>query len=478
MSKNLKIGWAEIDTTPEDQCDLCGQYYHRPSEGIHSNLSATALAFESGEEQAIMISLDLVNFKATFQQELADSLNLQGFDSKNLIMNAIHTHSAPAVDSVRAISWLSPLPGLLQAEDYRKFLLVKLQQVASEAWNSRQCGGVAGGLGYTAIGHCRRAVYSDNTAEMYGRTDRDDFTGMEAGEDSGVELLFTYDAEEKQTGVIINVACPSQVMESTYLISSDFLGEIRRLLKDKYGNDFKIFGQISAAGCQAPRDLTRSERDNKAFWNSEGVVEIGQRLLNAIEHAKIKNIDFTPEFKHLSCHIKLPIRTVTEAEYKQAVTKVSELEARQPEMEAYKAFCSEVKQREALPDQAGPYDSKLHHFVKIQNNKAIIARWKSQQETINYSFDSHIMRLGDCVFATNPFELYLEYGQRIRARSQATQTFIVQLSGDSCGYLPSALAEQLGGYGGMVINGRIGSGGGAELVDETAKEINELFIGS
>jgi hypothetical protein len=478
MGNSLKIGWAEVDTTPEVQCDLCGQYYHRPSEGIHSRLSATALAFESAGEQVIMISLDLVNFQAAFQQELADSLDLPGFDVKNLFVNAIHTHSAPAVNAVRAINWLSPLPGLLQAEDYRKFLLEKLKQVASEAWNTRCPGGVASGFGRAAIGHCRRAVYRDGSAEMYGRTDRDDFTGMEAGEDSGVDLLFTYDTQEKPTGVIINVACPSQIMEATYLISSDFMGEIRRLLKDKYGSDFKTFGQISAAGCQSPRDLTRSERDDKAFWSAAGVAEIGQRLLQTIERTERKSIDFEPEFKHLSRNIKLPIRTVTKNEYKQALANIAELENILPETEAYEAFCHEVKQNEAVPERAGPYDSKLHHFVKTQNNKAVVARWELQQETTHYSFESHIMRLGDCVFATNPFELYLEFGQRIRARSQAAQTFIVQLSGDACGYLPGNAAEQLGGYGGMVINGLVGSNGGAKLVDETVKEINALFIGN
>ena len=422
-----------------------------------------------------MICLDLVNFRAKFQQELVDSLLLPGFDPKNLILNAIHTHNAPGVDPVRPSSWLKPLPDLLETEDYRKFLLDKLRQVAAEAWDSRGPGGIAAGRSQAVIGHCRRAVYSDGTAEMYGRTDRDDFIGMEGGEDSGVDLLFTYSPSGNPTGLIINVACPSQSMEATYLISSDFMGEIRRLLKDKFGPGFKTYAQISAAGCQSPRDLTRGERDDKAFWSSDGVTEIGQRLLTAVENAKIDNIDFLPEFKHLSCSIKLPVRMVTEQEYNQAQAKITDLEAIQSEPEAYKDFCREVKENEAIPDRAGPYDSKLHHFVKIQNNKAVVSRWKMQQKTTHYSFTSHILRLGDCAFVSNPFELYLEFGQRIRARSQASQTFVVQLSGDACGYLPTVAAEKLGGYGGMVINGFVGSEGGRILVEETLKKIEKLW---
>ena len=51
---------------------------------------------------------------------------------------------------------------------------------------------------------------------MYGSTNRDDFIGMEEGEDSGVDLMFSFDRSGQPTGAIVNVACPSQVMEATY----------------------------------------------------------------------------------------------------------------------------------------------------------------------------------------------------------------------------------------------------------------------
>ena len=67
----LKIGWAEVDTTPAGKVDLSGQYYHRIADGIHSRLVATALVFESEKgEQAVMVSLELVGFQSDFQDEL------------------------------------------------------------------------------------------------------------------------------------------------------------------------------------------------------------------------------------------------------------------------------------------------------------------------------------------------------------------------------------------------------------------------
>ena len=93
-------------------------------------------------------------------------------------------------------------------------------------------------------------------------------------------------------------------------------------------------------------------------------------------------------------------------------------------------------------------------------------------------FDMNVVRLGDIAMASNPFELYLYYGQMIKARSKAVQTFLVQLAagGDHpSGYLPSPDGEKFGGYGGLIINGQVGSDGGYLLVDITVEEINKLF---
>ena len=90
----------------------------------------------------------------------------------------------------------------------------------------------------------------------------------------------------------------------------------------------------------------------------------------------------------------------------------------------------------------------------------------------------NVIRLGDIAIANNPFELYLYYGQIIKARSKAAQTFLIQLSAGAsihAGYLPSPAGEQYGGYGGLIINGQVGSAGGYKLCDDTVEAINKLF---
>ena len=311
-----------------------------------------------------------------------------------------------------AIKWLIEPSEAMPIRDYRNFLLEKLVAVVADAWRNKQPGGIASALGFTRIGHCRRAVYENGTAEMYGRTDRSDFIGMEGGEDSGVDMLFTFDVDRKSTGVILNLACPSQVMEATYKISSDFMGETRRLLKQRVGEAFRILGQISAAGCQSPRDLPRNDKGEPDFWHEDGVAEIGTRLATAVADVLprvTQAIAHSPEMHHTVKHIELPMRRASQEEYLRAQNELKALEAKMPEDDAYADFCAEVSRNEKISGRPGPYDSKLHHFVLIQNAKAVVARYESQKKQPFFDMELHVLRLGDAVFVTNPFELYLDF---------------------------------------------------------------------
>jgi hypothetical protein len=84
-----------------------------------------------------------------------------------------------------------------------------------------------------------------------------------------------------------------------------------------------------------------------------------------------------------------------------------------------------------------------------------------------------VIRLGDTASVTNPFELFVDYGIRIQARSKAVLTFVVQLSCHASGYLPTARAIRGGGYSAEEY--LVGPDGGRVLVDESIKRINALW---
>ncbi len=480
----LLIGWGEADITPANtRVELSGQYYQRIATGVHSHIKVNALALSSGNEQALFVTLDTVGIPEDLQEEIAQTLHRDFPELKEsaVLLNAIHTHNAPYCTPQGLFrEWLPLDAHALSPAEYVEFLKLRILAAARTAWTGRAPGGIARAFGNARIGHCRRAVYRNGTAEMYGDTTREDFVGLEAGEDSGVEMVFTFDQKRQPTGMIVNVACPSQVMEATYLISSDYMGATREKLKRRFGENFHTLCQISAAGCQSPRDLTRAyKQDEPDCWHASGVDCLSDRLSRAITDAAARldlaGIEFAPVMKSSVVPVELPRRRVSFTQYEAARKELARLTAIQPLAAAFKDFYADTRAHEKI-DGPGPYDSKLHHFVRMENEMAIIQRYDSQDQKPNYRFDMHVLRLGDLAVVSNPFELYLLYGQIIKARSAARQTLIVQLTGgEKGGYLPSPDAERFGGYGGCVINGQVGSDGGFKYVEAAVAAIGKLF---
>jgi hypothetical protein len=479
MDKKLYSGWGEADITPGNRVvELTGQYYQRVAEGIHSRLKATVLILEQAEECSAMISLDVVGVPVDFCRQLQNSIAgaIEKLTPDRIIINAIHTHNAPALSSFR--NWWDSASEAISDKEFSSLIQERLIEATRKAWESRQVTGVANVTDFAVIGHCRRVVYTDNTAEMYGETCCDTFAGLEGSEDSGVELLFFCNEQNVPTGVIVNVACPSQVMEATYKISSDFMGALREKLKQEFGSEFKTLPQITAAGCQSPRDLTRNDKEQTDLWHEDGVNIIADRLLDTVKRSwnnVPEKLDFSPTLSHHYESLDLPKRRVDYADYIVAQNEITRLEKNQDSISAYQDFCKNVHENEKIDGRPGPYDNKNCHFVEIRNNEAEVKRYEEQLQEPELSINLHVLRLGNSVFATNPFELFLEFGQRIKARSQAKQTFVIQLANGYEGYLPSPRAEELGGYGGLIINGKIGSNGGCKLVDKSVKIINQLY---
>ena len=265
-------------------------------------------------------------------------------------------------------------------------------------------------------------------------------------------------------------------MEATYKVSADFAGATRELLKQEFGPDFHTLYQISPAGCQSPRDLVRHYEDTEPdFWHESGVPVLANRLLAAVRAAKTYPVDYAPVLKSTVQEVTLPRRKVSYVDYEAAKAELARLEAILPEQPAFEQFCAETFANEKL-DGHGPYDSKLHHFVLIKNAKAVLKRYGDQDAKPNVTLRLNTVRLGDIAIANNPFELYLYYGQIIKARSRAKQTFLIQLSGGQpLGYLPSPDGAKFGGYGGLVVNGQCGPDAGFKLADATVAAINALF---
>ena len=151
--------------------------------------------------------------------------------------------------------------------------------------------------------------------------------------------------------------------------------------------------------------------------------------------------------------LDLPLRKATMEEYHKAIREIEYYVAKNADKEVFD-----------FADNA-----RMHVFA------GTIRRYREQQFKEVYPIEYHVIRLGNIAIATNPFELFLDYGNRIKARSYAEQTFIIQLCCGSGAYLPTEKAEKAGHYSAYISSGNVGHEGGDLLTRTTITEINKLF---
>ena len=493
--KKLLAGWSEVSITPENKrISLAGQFFERISEYVETPITVTALAIESDGEQMIICSCDVASVSQALVDEVREKLSgVEGLDVNKIIINATHSHTShvysrgktsaigttkdvidrylPEEKQYRALVSATD-EDIMRPNEAADFLVERISLAIKNAWEGRKEGSYATGFGRAAIGMCRRVCYDDGSAKMWGDTNRASFTRLEGGNDSGIELLFFFDDAKKLTGVVANIACPSQVVEHRSFISSDYWGKVRILLREKFGEDLKVLGLCSPAGDQCPRDLIRwvnpetpvddphIERPDyieriadPSMFDIKGTWKIGKRIVREIEDA-IEEVEVTFDealLKHNTYTIDMPVRRVTPSEYEKAV-------------EAMEKYAAKVVDHVNFADNA-----------KMYVHAGTILRYENQHTMNIAPIEVHIARLGDMAIATNPYELFLDYSNQIRARSRAKQTILVQLACGACGYLPTEKAEKAGHYSAYVSSGITGHEGGDLLVRKTLEEINKMF---
>ncbi len=510
---NIDIGWAQTDITPDRPVILAGQFHARVSEGIMDPVTATAMAVESpadGEirRQAIMVSCDL----ASISDELRDAVRHRvcslsdEIDPENLFIGATHTHSAPdprmtpygmeacgseykketltsrhePEKQARFGMWPAVFDlGVMPPAEYFEFAADRIAAAVVDAWKNRERVGIAYGLGHAVVGRNRRLTYEDGSSRMYGKPDVPEFRHVEGYEDHSVQAMMTYDRDKKLTGMVVNVPCPSQVSEHIYQISADYWHETRVELRKRFGEGLFILPQCAPAGDQSPHVLI-GKRAEERMWRLKGrdmqqnaprreiALKIANALSDLVPYAE-KEIDWNPAFAHTVETLELPRRMISEKDVEEALEEARPFKAR------FEQLVEEIEHNPALRQVPRWYTEITRAYRRMERGNRVRKRFELQQTHPNMPIEVHAIRLGDVAFATNPFELYLDYAVRIRELSKAVQTFLIQKAGCNGTYLPSRRSVSCKGYGSVPASTDIGPEGGDKLVEWTVKTIEDMW---
>ncbi len=497
-AKQIKIGWGIRDISTNEPVNLTGQFHRRTNQGVADPLYGTVLVLDNGDDYVVFVTCDVVSIYNLVYDLKAEMKTLcPEIDFKKVILGATHTHTGPSCyddppgtdENVGVV-----LPGgVIQysAARWRRWAAKEVAKAVKDAWDTRAPGKIAYGYGFAVVAHSRRVWYFDDISKrpdapeeggftvngrckMYGNTRDDNFSHYEAGADHFANFLYTYDTDDKLTGAIINIPCPSQNSEMEYKMSADYWADVRNAIHKKYGNIF-ILPQCAPAGDLSPRILHYKEAQDRRFrlkYPEEELTEHCARkdIAERIEFAFTETLSWAQKEKFS----QLPVKHVSETLYL----------SRREITEEEKAIAEKgLARAKAMPIKTdGTEIERTEHnsliTTLITRNQRVLERYEAYKKDPKYPMDVHAVRIGDVAFASNHPELYSDYMHRIQARSPFAQTFVIQICANepspSNFYLPTERATEGKGYGAEMFSNPVSPKGGQELVEGTLRMLNEI----
>ena len=409
----IKLGYARKDITPTESVPLRG--YGNTSARMHTNvldpLYATCLAFEdTNGEKAMIFAMDLCSLISTYATQIRDELCAAvGIAPERVLCSCTHNHSSPDLANTEQES----IPRYIQ--------LLKNQMIAAGQEALADLKPATAQIGRTHVqgmNHVRRYVLQDGTyaGDNYGHPKESPFSHHESTVDNCLQLI-KFKREGGKDVVIANFQMHPHRTGGfkKYDMSADITGAMREAYEEATGALFAYFTGGSG---------------------------------NVNGHSRIKLEDITPDYKThgqalAKSALEVTFRNVKLGQLK-AASKNLEVEINHDEdhllpqaQEINKVWTETKSYVECEPLL------KKYGFNSVYRAGSLVARVKLPATR---EIPMWTLSMGDLAFVGAPYEMFDTNGQQIKDASPFRMTFILTLTNEAHGYMPSKLGFAHGGY--------------------------------
>jgi len=438
MGLRCRAGSATRNINPMPGSFLPGQLHNRVMTSLRDPLEINLLYLANRDVGLCLVSLDHSGvFHVTDFAAMRDVVSREtGLSADHVLICCSHTHTG---GNARSLIHDAP-----DDEAYLATLLDRLAEAAREAFATARPAQVGTATGQSQVGFNRRLCWDDGAHTMYGDATRSDFTGLEGPDDPHHTVFFVQDEDGKYLAICHNNCCHSTCVEGDVFASADYPGEARRIIRATLASDVPVLYVQGASGDTSPWDMLKIP---PRYDGEQRLREVGAALAaETLRLLRCADIVVNPVLVVACSAPVMEVRMPTDAEL--AAARISQEKGE-----------AEVGRWDYVIDICG-----------------VLRLWEEYHETPHEAVPLWAVRIGELAIATNPFEIYCQFGLDLRRRSPARHTMIAQLTNGCFGYVPTIYGILGGGYSGRAIYwARMDPLAGYRVVDESARLLHQLF---
>ena len=227
MANNLKIGYARVNITPPMGVNIAGYFKVRIADGVLDELEACAVAVNSGNSTAIILTIDHCGLNKVFLNEWRELISKDtGVPAEAIFIHATHTHTGPTLIKNHS----NPL-----TQQYEEFLKTRVRDVAAFALADMKNAKMGIGTSEAKnVAFIRRYRMKDGTAKTNPGVNNPDIVAPIGITDESVHVV-RFDREGAESVVLVNFANHPDVVGGNK-ISADWPGMTRRFVEKAIEN--------------------------------------------------------------------------------------------------------------------------------------------------------------------------------------------------------------------------------------------------
>ena len=393
----LKLGIGRRIITPAVGGHLYGYDPILCSKSKHDDLTATAFVLSDGENECVLISATVCLINTKLSDEIREAVEKDtGIKRENVILSATHTHSGPNVSG--ETGW-----GDIDREYCDSIFIPKIREAVKEASDNRRTVTVGMARGNSNVGINRRELDSENRVCL-GQC-------LWGSYNPKMSVISFRDEKGETVGNIIHYGAHGTAAGYCDEISRDWPGIMTDTLESMTGGITAFFN--GPEGDVGPRLSNGQTTGNMTYVHELGnkAAEDAVRIYRSIKG-----------FKPLPLHCR---------EGKLSIPLMKRIPLEKAE--------SELKK----------YESKTVNIggQKAQYYRSVIESYKNGFEDREFlEVKQNVVKLGDTVIVTFPYELFSEIGMRAEKMSEYDDVLSFAMTNGAFGYFVTEDQIMRGGY--------------------------------